>query len=125
MGMPLYQTITTSATGTALLLDWAVVPFNVAFALELQSGTGTFGVQYTLDELNIATGTAIPLVGQSSNTTVTWFNDANAGPTTTTSISGNYMFPVRAVRCVVSTSFANSTGTFSLQFAVLQGLPNY
>jgi hypothetical protein len=127
--MPLYQVIngTTNGTsiGTALALDWAVVPFNVAFSLELIAGTGSFGVQYTLDELNAAVGSAIPLNGQSANTTVTWFNDANAPAGQTASISGNYMFPVRWIRCQVATAFANSTGAFALQFSVLQGLPNY
>jgi hypothetical protein len=121
----LYQQFNGTATGTSLLLDWAVVPFNVSFALELVSGTGSFGVQYTLDDVNVATGTALPLNGQSAQTTVTWFPDANAPAGQTTSIAGNYMFPVKAVRCVVATAFANSTGAFALQFSVLQGYPNY
>ena len=125
MSMPVYQQFNGTTTGTAIILDWAVTPFNVSFALELIAGTGSFGVQYTLDEVNSASGTALPLVGQSNNTTVTWFADANAPAGQTTSISGNYMFPVRAVRCTVATAFTNATGAFSLQFAVLQGLPNY
>jgi hypothetical protein len=125
MALPLYQQFNGTATGTALILDHAQSPFNVSFALELISGTGTFGVQFTLDDVNSATGTALPLVGQSANTTVTWFSDANAGPGQTASTTGNYMFPVRAVRCAVTTSFANATGAFALQFAVLQGYPNY
>ena len=113
----IYQQINGTGTAPVIVLDWAVVPFNVSFALELQAGTGSFGVQYTLDDVNAA------IDGLTTSTTVTWFNDANAGPGQSSSTTGNYMFPVRALRCVVAS--ASNTGTMSLQFAVLQGLPNY
>lgn len=116
MPMPIYQQINGTGTGTALILDWAVVPFDVSFALEIQSGTGQFGVQYTLDDPNAA------IDGLTTSTTVTWFNDANAG-STTNSTTGNYLFPVRALR--VQCYSSSNTGTLNMQFAVLQGLPNY
>jgi hypothetical protein len=115
--MPIYQQFNGTATGTAVILDWAVVPFNASFALELQNGTGQFGVQYTLDDPNAA------IDGLTTSTTVTWYSDANAGPSNANSTTGNYLFPVRALRVQVSS--ASNTGTFSMQFAVLQGLPNY
>lgn len=128
MAMPISQLLTgtTNGTsvGTAVTLDWTQTPFNVSVAVELLAGTGSFGIQYTLDNVNnVATGTALPLEAYpGGTTTVTWFNDANIGTASTVSTTGNYMFPVQALRCVVNTAFTNSTGTFSLQFVVLQGV---
>jgi len=116
----IYQQINGTATGTAIILDNAQTPFNVSFAVELQSGTATFGVQFTLDNPNAAIDLGFPgYLGTAVNTTVTWLSDANVGPGTTTSSVGNYMFPVRAVRCVV----ASASATALLQFVVLQGYP--
>lgn len=117
MAMPIYQQLNGTGTGTSVLLDWAVVPFNVSVALELQAGTGSFGVQYTLDDVNAAKD------GLTTSTTVTWFNDANIGPGQSASTTGNYMFPVTALRVVIAS--ASTTGTMLLQLAVLQGHPNY
>lgn len=113
MGYPVYQRTNGTGTTTAIILDWTQPVFNVSFAVELQSGTATFGVQFTLDNVN----QAIDLPG--ANTTVTWFNDVNTGTVATASIAGNYMFPVQALRLNVA-----SIGPASqLQFVVLQGLP--
>lgn len=116
MANPIYQQINGTGIATAVILDYAVVPFNVSFALELQNGTGSFGVQFTLDDVDQPTD-----IGQ-GNSTVTWFNDANAGPGQSNSTTGNYMFPVRALR--VNVASASATGTFVLQLAVLQGYPS-
>lgn len=102
MGMPSYQTFTSAVTGTAVFLDWTCVPFNASFAVEIKSGTATFGVQFTLDD---------------PDSSPTWIGDVNVPAGTATTSVGNYMFPVRAVRCVVS-AIGGTT-----QFAVLQGLP--
>ena len=116
MPMPIYLNVAgTGAVGTAIILDWAVVPFNVSFAVELQAGTATFGVQYTLDDPNAA------IDGLTTSTTVTWFNDANAGLPQTASTVGNYAFPIRAIRLNV----VSATTATSIQFAVIQGLPFY
>ena len=112
----LYQTINgTAATGTAIILDWAVVPFNVSWAVEIQAGTATFGVQYTLDNLNAAIDTF------ATNTTVTWFNDANGALPQTSNTVGNYAFPVRALRLNVVTATTNTV----VQFVVIQGFPSF
>lgn len=128
--MPFYQVFNGStAGGTAVLLDWTVPEFKVSFALELLAGTGTFGVQYTLDNVNASNPTGSAYIGDTfssaGTTTVTWFPDANVGTTGTVSTTGNYFFPVQALRCIIGTSFANSTGNFSLQFVVLQGCLPY
>jgi hypothetical protein len=89
-------------------LDWTQPVFNVSFAYELQgSSTASFSIQFTLDDVN---GTAI---------VPTWFEDANVAASSTTSVAGNYMFPIRAVRHITSGLSANGSAVF----AVLQGLP--
>ena len=115
MGMPNYLNFTTSGTSAAILTDWAVVPFNVSWAFQIQASTCTFQVQFTLDNLNAKTD------GLTTSTTVTWFADVNSGTTATASMAGNYAFPVTALRVQISTVGAGFLG----QFAVLQGLPNY
>jgi hypothetical protein len=115
----IYQQVLGTGIATAIILDNAQTPFNASFAVELLAGTASFGVQFTLDDLNSASGTALPLPGQSVNTTVTWFNDVNAPAGSTTSVVGNYMFPIRALRVNV----ASGGPTTVLQFAVLQGYP--
>ena len=105
MGNPTYQSVTATGTGTAIGLDWTQPVFNASFAYELKnSSTATFGVQFTLDDVN---GTITP----------TWYDDANVPTGSTTSYVGNYMFPVRAVRQI--TTALNGTAVF----AVLQGIP--
>lgn len=117
----LYQTINATGIATALIVDWAVVPFNTAIAIEVQNGTGTFKVQYTLNNPNIAIDGAYPgYLGTAANTTVTWFDDVNIPASSTTSLSGNYMFPVRALRVNV----ASAGATMQLQFSVVQGYPS-
>ena len=88
-------------------MNWAQTPFNASFAVEVKNGTGTFGVQYTLDDINAVT-------------TATWFNDVNVGPTSTASAAGNYVAPIQFLRLNVS---AISAGGI-IQFTVLQGLPS-
>lgn len=126
MGLPIYQLFSgaalTNTNSTPVILDWAVVPFNVSYALELLAGTGTFGLQYTLDNPNFNTDYTSPGGNFSSGTsTVTWFADINTGASTTSSTVGNYAFPVRALRV----AFGTTGASMSLQLAVLQGLPNY
>lgn len=128
MGMPIYQLFNGTTTGTAILMDLTQSPFNVSVSCELLAGTGSFGIQYTLNNPNLlaSSSTAVPLVASpAGTTTVTWFNDANIGTASTVSTTSNYMFPVFALRAVVNTAFANSTGNFSLQVSIIQGYPNW
>ncbi len=88
-------------------MDWTLVPFNASWAVNLQgNATGTFKVEFTLDDVN-------------GSITPTWFTDANAPANTTTSVSGNYISPVRSLR--LNCSALSSGG--SINFVVLQGLP--
>lgn len=112
-GIPNYLPLNTTGTSAAVMLDWATVPFNVSWAFEIQASTATFQVQYTLDNPNAA------IDGWPVSTTVTWFTDVNSGTTATASMSGNYMFPVTALRAQVSACGSSFLG----QFVVIQGLP--
>jgi len=106
MSIPSYQRINATGTTNPVMLDWTLVPFNASYAVTLTTGTGTYKVQFTLDDPN-------------STATVTWFDDVNAPANSTTNIAGNYIAPVQAVRLNCS-SLGNSA---VMQFAVLQGLP--
>lgn len=126
MGLPIYQLFSgaslTNTNSTPVIVDWAVVPFNLSFALELLAGTGTFGLQYTLDNPNFNVDYTSPYGNYASGTsTVTWFADINTGTSTTASVVGNYAFPIRALRV----AFGTTGASMSLQLAILQGLPNY
>lgn len=107
MANPTYQLISATGTGTPVLLDWTQPVFNASFSVDLQgSTTATFGVQFTLDDVN-------------SSRSAVWYYDSNVGVNTTATFVGNYMFPVRAVR--LETTALSGGG--SIIFAVLQGLP--
>lgn len=104
------QLITATGTGTPVSLDWTQPVFNVSFAYEQQGNTtSTFSVQYTLDDVN----------NTSVVSTATWFEDSNVAASSTGSVAGNYMFPVRAVRQITSALSANGSAVF----VVLQGIP--
>lgn len=107
MGNPIVQTITGTGTSSPICMDWTLVPFNASFAVALVgNSTANFGVQYTLDDVNAV---ASPQ----------WFYDTNVGANSTGSAAGNYIAPVRFLRC--NTSAISGGGSFT--FTVLQGLP--
>ncbi len=104
------QLITATGTGTAIGLDWTQPVFNASFAYELQgSTTATFSVQFTLDDVN----------NTSVVSTATWFEDANVAASSTASVVGNYMFPIRFIRHITSGLSNNGSAVF----VVLQGIP--
>lgn len=105
MGVPVYQSYTTTGAKTAVALDYFQTPFNASVFAFLVSGSATFAVQFTADPIDDAT------------ITPRWFDDANLPTGTTASGASNYMFPVRAVRI----NIAVISGV--LEFKVLQGLP--
>ena len=112
MGMP--ALITTNGTGTSSIWfpDWMQNPFNVGIQCVV-TGTATFNIEHTLDNIEIITSTN-PFSGNANATTAanaTWV--ANPGITSaTTTINGNYAFPVRALRInVLSASGPGGVGT--------------
>jgi hypothetical protein len=104
---PVRQTVNQTGTGAPVPLDYIQSPFNVSFRAFLPSGaTAVYGVQYTLDDLN-----------DPNITNVDWIYDTNVGSGTAISATGNYMFPVRAVRINVA-----SLSGGPIDFTVMQGL---
>lgn len=70
-------------------LNYLITPFNIGFGCVISSGTPTFKVQHTFD--NVLDPSVTP----------TWFDHPIViGKTSNT--DGNYAFPVRATRVVVT-----------------------
>lgn len=106
MGMPSYQSFSTTGAQASVALDWTVVPFNVGYLIVVPGGvTATVAVEYTYDDVN------------NSAITPVWVS-----PSGYTSVSatkeGAISSPVRAVRLNVA-----SVSGGSVRFCVLQGLP--
>lgn len=76
---------TTTGAKTPWLPDSQQSPFNASFAV-IVLGTATYGVEYTLDDVN------------NSAITPAWFSDANLPAGQTANGVTNFMFPVQGVR---------------------------
>jgi len=102
-----YQTVIGTTGGplgngisTAVPVDTLLNPFSVGVGCTITSGTATYTVQHCFDDVfnpNFNPGTAI------------WINHPSL-VNQTTSIDGNYAFPVRAIRLVVN----SGTGTVTM-----------
>lgn len=103
-------TVTQAATGTLvstapISLDHYRSPFNVGLGVVVVSGTPTYTVQHTFDDV------------LTSTTTPTYF-DHPVLVSRTTSADGNYAFPVTAIRLSVV------SGTGTVRLTVIQaGMP--
>lgn len=104
MAQPVYQTHTTTGTKTAILLDHMQAPFNANVACVLATGSCTYGLFYTLDDVNDASVTA------------RWLEDATAPAGTTATKVVALASPIRALRVVITVI----SGT--LEVKVLQGM---
>lgn len=96
-------TYTTTGAKTPVIVDDQQSPFNASVAA-IVVGTGTYGVEFTMDDVN------------NSNITPVWFPDANLPPGQTANGVSNYMFPIRAVRINITV-----IGGAGIRFVVLQG----
>lgn len=103
MPNPYIVTFTTTGAKTPCIVDRAQSPFNLSVAA-IVLGTATYGIEYTLDDVNDAT------------ITPAWFSDANLPPGQVASGVSNYMFPVQAIRINITAI----TGA-GVRFIVLQG----
>jgi len=100
------QSITLTTTGTSawIPLDSRQAPFNVGLGVKINSGTATYTVEHTFDDVFDSTVTPVA------------FSNSNISAATTNK-DGNYAFPVRAVRLnIASGSSPNVTLT------ILQGV---
>jgi hypothetical protein len=102
--MALGATVSYTTTGTmeSLNLDPSIAPFNASVVATLGT-TGTYKLQYSLDDPNVADADAI------------WTDSVNIPSGTTSSAVTNFMFPVSRIRVVIDAL----DSTLTLQF--LQG----
>jgi hypothetical protein len=85
------QEVTQTGTGATawIPVNYRQSPFNIGFGAVIVSGTATYSVQHTFDDVFDASVTPVA------------FDNANA-TAQTTNANSNYMFPVRAVRLNVT-----------------------
>jgi hypothetical protein len=89
------QEITQTGTGTTawIPVNYRQSPFNIGFGAVIVSGTATYTVQHTFDDIYNSTVTPVA------------FDNANATAQTANKDS-NYMFPIRAMRLNVTAGAA-------------------
>lgn len=107
--MPMPAVLTQNQTGTTSVWmpDWMQTPFSLSIGA-IATGTPTYNVEYTLDNIENITATD-PFSRNSNATTLanaTWFQSSVTA--TTVSASGNIASPVRAVRINIVTSSATA-----------------
>jgi len=100
--MPIQMRVTGTGNSTAIIPDFMQNPFNVSIGCVAGTASVTFDVQHCFDYTTVFSPT------WNGSSSVTWFN--NSGITAaTTNVSGNYAFPVAAIRLHVGTAVATST----------------
>lgn len=89
------QQVTLSATGASawIPMDFKQAPFNVGIGVVIVSGTATYSVEHTFDD--VFDSTVVPVAFQNSGMTAQ-----------TTNKDGNYAAPVRAIRLNVTAGAA-------------------
>jgi hypothetical protein len=103
---PIAVTTIGTATSTPFIMDYMQNPFQVSVGCVLNSGTAFFNVQHIFDYSTVFSPTW-------NGTSGTWFN--NSGITgATASISGNYAFPVAAIRLQVASCSATASVTMNI-----------
>ncbi len=111
MGMPAILTQNGTGTSTIWFPDWMQNPFNIGIQCVATGGTIQYSVQHTLDNIDITNGATGNLGGVQTtpNATTaanaTWLDNAGITAATTT-LNGNYAFPVRAIRVSIQSSTA-------------------
>lgn len=106
MANPVIIPVTTAAT-YATYPDWMQSRFGLSYAVEKgASATGSYVVNYTLDDPNDLTWTPI------------WIADPTNGTAQTTTQGGFYSSPVRGLQFI----FSAVGGTGGWRIVVLQGM---
>ena len=101
---PTSITVSSAASSAWIPLDYKQNPFNVGFGVVIPSGTLTYKIEHTFDD-----------VYDPSVTPVSFDHSSVSGKST--NADGNYAFPVRAIRLTV-TSYTSGSVTLT----VLQGV---
>ena len=101
---PIQVSVTGTGVSTSFIPDYMQNPFQISIGCVLGTAAGSFSVQHCFDYSTVFSPT------WNGSTGVTWFN--NSGITNATgSISGNYAFPVAAIRLNVSNAVATTLVT--------------
>ena len=104
---PVYLTVTGIGVSAPVPMDIKKAAFNVGVACVILSGTATFTLQHTYDDITVPGW---------NPATANWFNNSNIS-NATVSTDTNYLGkPVRAIRLNVT---ASSGGSVQLQ--IIQG----
>lgn len=108
---PVRVTVSSQAASRVIPLDTYADPFNVGIAVVLSAGASlTYSVQHTFDNVQ---------ANDFNPATATWFN--NSGLTAkTTSLDGNYVMPVTAIRLNVTT-YSSGSATMTVIQAGMPG----
>jgi len=95
--------IVSSSSGASdpLVMNLNATPFNVGFGVVVTSGSPTYTVQHTFDNLSNSSGSASGFT--------TWFDHPTIAAQTANA-DGNYAFPVSGIRVNVT----SGTGTVTL-----------
>lgn len=102
MSKPTSVTVSSQATSAPIPINWRANNFAVGIGCVVPSGTLTYKVQHTFDDI------------YDSSVTPTWFDHASITGKTASS-DGNYAFPVRAVRLNVTAYTSGSVVMTVLQ----------
>lgn len=115
--LPVMKTISGTATGTTAFIvapDIFQNPFSIAWAITIPTGAATYTLQATTDWSTVMQPT------WNGSTVVNWVANPNGttAVNSTTALSGNYAFPVAAIRLLVP----SATDTATVQISLIQSV---
>ena len=105
MAQPAYLTASNSAPSGVFAPNLHVTPFNIGLGAVVTSGSPTYRVEHTFDNIYAA---------NFNPATATWFPHASVVNIAGTNADGNYAFPVQGLRVRVT------AGTGAVRLTVLQ-----
>ena len=113
MGMPTVITQTGTGATSIWFPDWMQNPFNIGIQAVIAGGTIQYSVQHTLDNIDVTNGGAgqggvSPTPNAIASTAATWIDNPGITAASTT-LNGNYAFPVRAIRVSVQSAATATT----------------
>lgn len=108
---PIRVTVNSQAASAVIPLDTYQDPFNVSIGVVLSAGASlTYSVQHTFDDV---------YANNFDPATATWFTNSGLSAKTT-SLDGNYAFPITAVRLNVTT-YSSGSATMTVIQAGMPG----
>ena len=105
MARPVYLQASDTSASTVHRPNWHVTPFNIGLGAVVVSGTPTYRVEHTFDDV-YADGF--------SPATAAWFSHASLVSVVNANADGNYAFPIQGIRLRVI------AGTGDVRLTILQ-----